>query len=79
MLYVRCSEVYLFLTPFLHEHEPHYVLKNYIQNSGAALAQLILLKTVENDIATFTFLCNDVRVKYTRIEVQIHRFFVYNV
>ena len=29
--------------------------------------------------ATFTFLCNDVRVKYAKIEVQIHRFFVYNI
>jgi hypothetical protein len=77
--YVRCSEVCQFLIPFLHEHESHHILKTCIQNSGAAIAQLILLKTVENDICNFMFLCNDVRVKYTRTEVQIQRFFIYNI
>jgi hypothetical protein len=41
---------YQFLIPFLHEHEPRHIWKNYIQNSGAAIAQLILLKTLEVDI-----------------------------
>jgi hypothetical protein len=40
---------YQFLISFLHEHGPHHIRKYYIQNSGAAIAQLILLKTVEND------------------------------
>jgi len=41
---------YQFLIPFLHEHEPRHIWKNCIQNSGAAIAELILLKTVEDDI-----------------------------
>jgi len=41
---------YQFLIPFLHVHEPHHIRKYYIQNSGATIAQLTMLKTVEDDI-----------------------------
>lgn len=50
MFYVGCSEVSQFLVPFLHEHQPLNTLKNCVQNSSAAVAQHILLKTVEKDI-----------------------------
>ena len=50
MFYVSSTEDYQILIPFLHEHQPHRTQKNCVQNSGAAIAQLMLLKTVENDI-----------------------------
>jgi hypothetical protein len=50
VFYVRCSWSISFLIQFFHEHQPHRMQKNCAQNSCAAIAQLILFETVENDI-----------------------------